>query len=174
MLLSFLLSSTDAASASVYKYELSACQNRQSESASPAEGYALQFGQQTGVRCLPPARLFCFIFSTGCPGRQEPPRRPLFGHCPTRTQRRRKSSSHDLGEGTASAGRHRRLRATRSASMPLALRARASMPLALRARAPAASLRTSCVRIRRRPVEQRLIWQARGSAARGRWVGEGA
>ena len=47
MLLSFLLSSTDAASASVYKYELSACQNRQSESASPAEGYALQFGRQT-------------------------------------------------------------------------------------------------------------------------------
>jgi len=47
MLLSLLLSSTVAASASVYKYELSACQNRQSESASPAEGYALQLGQQT-------------------------------------------------------------------------------------------------------------------------------
>ena len=51
------------------------------------------------------------------------------------------------------------LRATRSASMPLALRARA----------PAASLRTSCVRIRRRPVEQRLIWQAALRAAGG-WV----
>ena len=28
-------------------YDLSTCQNRQSESASPAEGYALQFGPQT-------------------------------------------------------------------------------------------------------------------------------
>ena len=74
-------------------------------------------------RCKSPAGVsvacllhVCFVlfFPIGCPGRQEPPRRPLFGHCPTRTQRRRKSSSHDVGEGTASAGRHRRLRATRA------------------------------------------------------------
>ena len=36
-----------AAAASVYKYNMSACQNRQNESSSPAEGYALQFGEQT-------------------------------------------------------------------------------------------------------------------------------
>ena len=43
----FLNATFIKAPATVYKYKLSACQNRQGESASPAEGYALQLGQQT-------------------------------------------------------------------------------------------------------------------------------
>ena len=97
-----------------------------------------------------PGRVTHFFLS--CPSRQKPPRKPHLGH------RKARGHTQQATNGVAAAGRHCRLRATRSASMAWALRARA----------PAASLRMSHARMRSGGRASSSV--SSGGQRCGRWV----